>query len=170
MIKEKILFSPEFENYEIKVIQKRKEFYLRIEELSLIVKSSNLDQGLINLKKRFSEVYSLHKDSGNEENLPKPTRIIKKYEIIRELQIFILKFSIIGFIFLLVAVFSATFISMKVKQVSVVDIIKSEVRKVMLTVDEKLPKNEIEKKEQIEVFKSYIRELKPYLDEINSIN
>ena len=79
-----------------------------------------------------------------------------------------MKFLIIGLIFI-ISIFSASFIAIKVKQISVTDIIKGEVRNIYSTIEKIAPKDEESKKRQIENFRKFLYDLKPYVDEINSI-
>ena len=98
-----------------------------------------------------------------------PKKVIERNNKIEELKIFLLKFLIIGLIFFIISIFSASFIAIKVKQISVTDIIKGEVRNIYSTIEKIAPKDEESKKRQIENFRKFLHDLKPYIDEINSI-
>ena len=161
--------SIRFEDYEIKIIHKNNYFYLKIDELSLMVKSKKLETGFELIKKRFLDITSIYKDSNQEHSLPQPRKTIQKNHLHYELKVFIYKFLIIGVTIVLISVFSTTFLAFKLKQTSPTDIFKTEVRKLINTVNAKLPKEEEAKKAQFEKFKSFIIEIKPYLDELNSI-
>ena len=159
-----------FEDYEIKIRYIDKYFFLKIDELSLIVKSTNLEKGFIQIKNKYLELVSIFQDSQQELNLPQPIQEVKNNYILNELKIFMYKFIILGIIFVFVSFFITSFIALKARQVSIVDLLKSEVRTVISTINEKLPKSEEEKKKQIENFSNFINEIKPYLNELNSIN
>ena len=161
--------SISFDDYEIKVIYKNNYYFLKIEELSLIVKSRNLEKGFDLIKNRFLDVSSIYEDSNQIYSFPKPTKIVQNNILNKELKIFMYKFLIIGLIFVLITFFTTTFLAFKLRQTSPIDIIKTEARKFISTVNEKLPREEEAKKAQLEKFKAFILEIKPYLDELNSI-
>ena len=82
---------------------------------------------------------SIFQDSQQELNLPQPIQEVKNNYILNELKIFMYKFIILGIIFVFVSFFITSFIALKARQVSIVDFLKSEVRTLISTVNEKLP-------------------------------
>ena len=164
-----IIELPKFQDYEIIVSQNGEEFFLKIDELSIIARAKDLENALEKLKQNFSDSLLIYKESGHVENFPKPKKIVGRNKIIEDLKVFLIKFLIIGLIIFVISIFSATFITIKVKQLSFTDIIKSEVRKIHSNITQILPKDEEIKKKQIENFREFLQEIKPYLDELNSI-
>ena len=169
MVKKQTILDPEFENYEIIILRRKNFFYLRIEELNIIVKDVNIEKGIEKLKYKFSRILKLYYETDNVQKLPKPKKTIRRNRILNELKIFSLKFLIVGVVILFLTLIGSTFISMKARQVSVVDILKSETRKTISTLNSLIPDNETEKEKQLKKFKALISELKPYFNELNSI-
>ena len=98
MNKKSIIKLPEFEDYEIKISRKGEEFFLKIDELSIVSRGKALDKALEKLKQNFSESLINYKDSGYEESFPRPKKNINTNKAIYDLKIFFLKF--LDFLFL----------------------------------------------------------------------
>ena len=157
-----------FYDYEIIIKKKNNKYFGYISELSLYSVAKNSNLVLEDLEKKFNELLNHYEKSGSI-HLIKTAKKHKKDQFFKnELLSFSIKLIIIGFIFLTFILLSGTFLANKFQQISIIDILASETKKISSLVYKKIDENKNDK-ESIENFKKILLTIKPFVTSFEEV-
>ena len=158
-----------FFDYEIIIKKKDNKFFGYIPDLSLYSSATNSELVINDLEKKFNELLK-HYEETESIHLIKNTKKKKRNELFKyELSLFSIKFLFISFVGLIFFILVGTFLANKFQQISVVDVLSSETKKISRLVDSHIIKN-INNKENVETFKNFLLQIKPYIDVFEEIS
>lgn len=149
-------------NYKISMKKKSDKFQLSIECLNLYADGPTFDKAIKNLEYEFEKLKINYNDFENTNQSINNKYNFQNLRLDNTTISFAIKTSIIGFVFVISSIYLTSFITNKISQISIVEIMKSESNKI---------KGYLKNEEQnLLKLNDVIMTLKPYLRELRKIN
>ena len=158
-----------FFDYEIIIKKNNDVIFGYIADLSLYSSAKSAELVLLNLEKKFNDTIK-HYEETQSLHLIKNRKKQKKNILFKyELLLFLSKFFIVGFLGFVFLILAGTFLANKFQQISIIDIMSSETKKISRLIDNQMDKK-LNNEENIEKFKNILLQIRPYIDAYDEIS
>ena len=152
----------EIYNYEISLQKNGKIFQVSIKSLNLFSYGKDLDEAMKNLNIEFKKLKLNYKNFKMLDKLKDQNSVSSNYFFRDKTIFFIIKTSIIAFIFVLSFVFLTSFVTNKISQISFVEILKTESNKLKYYLNNK--------DDNLIRFKNFLKDIEHYINELQNLN
>lgn len=152
-------------NIDFEVIVKEKEgkYCLFVPKLSLYSENENLNIAYENILQQKKDLFSILEKRNFGDYVYDTERNIKN-DLNKTILTFIVKYTSIALIIMVVFFLSVSFVSNKISQLSLVEFMKNQTKQVLTVIDTQLLElSDEEKQMRIDELSSFAREIKPYL-------
>jgi len=155
--------------YEIILTEQKGKFCLFMPELCIYTEGDDLYIAYQDIVKQKEELL-LHLESRQYgDYIASADNNKTNFGIFKDILPMLTKYTLVALILLMFVFVSTSFVSNKISQISLVEIMKNQVWQVVTIIDRQLMEiSDEEKKRRIEKFSKYAEEIKPYFDTIQT--
>lgn len=158
-----------FHDYEVIIKKNKDKIFGYIPDLSLYSSAKNAELVLLDLEKKFNDLIVNYEDT-QSIHLIKDRKKTKKTVLFKyELILFLIKFMIVGFVVFIFFILAGTFLANKFQQISIIDIMSSESKKISKLIDNQIDKK-LNNKDNIEKFRNILLQIQPYIDAYEDVS
>ena len=160
MKKDKRIYKDIFD-YPFIIQKKEKKYQASIISLNLFSNGKTLNEAILNLENEFKKLKLNYKNFEMLDKLEKNESKIKSLIVNEKTILFTVKSLIVAFVFVISLSFLTSFVSQKINQISLIDIMKSE--------SNKLRGFFASEEQNLEQLKKLINIIEPYIKELKKI-
>lgn len=153
-----------FDSYEVTVSRKAGTYYLTIAELYLVVADTNLERGIKQLEKNYYDLERKLIESGQSHSPPRAHN--KSIFNLRDYKRFLVKSLIVSGAIIFTLTVSASFVTNKAAQFSIVKLLATQAKMVSHITDRWKNSDDQTKKKVLEAFDANLTELQPFIESI----
>lgn len=155
--------------YEIILKEQKGKFCLFMPELCIYAEGDDLFTAYQDIVKQKEELLMNLESRQYGDYIASSDNNKSNFGIFKNILPLLTKYTLVAIILLMFVFLSTSFISNKISQISLVEIMKTQIQQVVTIIDRQLLEiSDDEKKRRIEKFSKYAKEIKPYFDTIQT--